>query len=282
MKKLLFASIVLATMAASPALAADPGVPMEEAPVASAFFGFIEGSYLFDEKGGGTRRGFLDGPQQNAGDGWGGAAHLGYRFSGPWDVSVRGRIWNHGEGEHFGVDPNEFAVSSSDGFHVDGQIGYTANLGSGTEIRGFAGIRYLQWKQEAGFFPDAPLGCCGIQSDTDGLGPVVGFDFEHPFTDKLSLIGGAELAVLFGERSLTGGPTTVPAPIDDSETFYHLSGTIGAQYNFTENLGLAAGYRADLITDAVPETDFLDMANHGESDVLNHTIFARLSFKFAN
>lgn len=281
MNKLLLAAAVSgATL--FPAMAADLTEPV--AASEPTLFGYIEGAYLFKEAGDGIVQRTAP-PTVKAGDGGSGAGEIGYRLDSNWDVAARFRIWSLGAGEtDHGGPVNDFGVDASKGYHIDAQVGYRPNIAPDLNLRTFAGIRYLRWDQDYGFHPDAPLNCCFMNTKATGVGPVIGLDGSYGVTEKISIIGGAELAVLFGDLDQNGGTGIhTGAPDSVSRTFLNAGGYVGAQYNFTDKIGLALGYRADLITNAgFSEFNLNGTAPDGKSDILVHGVFARLAFKFGN
>lgn len=282
MKKLLLAVAISGT-ALFPAMSADLAEPV----VANepALFGYVEGGYLFKEIGDGIRQ-TTSLPFVNAGDGGSGAGELGYRLDGNWDVAARFRVWSLGAGEtDHGGSVNDFGVDASRGYHIDAQVGYRPNIAPDLNLRAFAGVRYLQWDQDYGFHPDSPLNCCFMNTKASGVGPVAGLDGSYGVSEKISIIGGAELAVLFGDLKQQSGPSVhSSAPESVSRTFLNAGGYIGAQYNFTDKIGLALGYRADLVTNAgFSEFNlFGNAAPDGKSDIVVQGVFARLAFKFGS
>ncbi len=167
------------------------------------WFGEINGLYASKNNGAGINSnnvGF-----STPGSGGGGNVRLGYRFNNPWDLAIGASYAKFNDGPHIGLPPaNEWSVTGASVFNLDGEAGYNMGFAWGG-LRPFFGVRYQQVQHEMGYHPDVPLGCCGNNTTSDGFGPRIGFDGSVHLTGPISLIGGADVALLFGRVTKGGG-----------------------------------------------------------------------------
>ena len=244
-----FLSGVLAIMAAvyiSPAKADDP------APAShNAFFGYIDGMYVFGNQGSGISAGFVgDGRSTRPGDGHGIAALIGTMITPYWDVALAGTYTSLGKGKDNGLaDPDSYGVDKAMGFSVDLQVGHHVTLPNLGMTRVYTGIRYLEWDQEHGFRPPVPAGCCFMNSDAYGIGPLAGFSGSTP-----------------------GNGT-------DARTLLNAQGRAGFALGLAEGINLHAGYKINWIGNATYTSQgFSDPSGaSGKGDVFNHGPFGGIT-----
>lgn len=282
MKKLLLGLLATSGICmAVPAMAADY-VPPEPAP-AGYFYGSFEGTYVLGDDGKGIQsgNGVIGGDRAKADDGFWISGHLGYVMPSGWDIRLGFGYADLSAGKTVGPAPsNEFGVDDEKMITVDAEAGYVFDLGEGSTVRPFFGIRYLQFKQDTGYHPDVPLGCCSMDSKFDGFGPRVGIEGAFAIADPIKLVGGADVSVLFGDIDFDGGTLYVPGSGKKNRTVFTAGGYLGFDFAITENVSFGAKYRAMYLDGASWDNAGLFVGPSGKGTNFIHGPTASLSFRF--
>lgn len=259
------------------ALAAD----IEPAPTSSsAFFGYIEGGYLFETN---THLREFDSPGFDAaesGDGWDGSGKLGYRMNDVWDIAVGGRYFDQSGGDR---NDDTFDWENTDGqyWNADLEFGYTTSMGGAT-VRPFLGVRYQEWEAD---FTDNVAPIFSGRVESWGVGPRIGFDASAPLSDGWSLFANADASVLFGDiesidTSTAGFGWFVPEK--RNRTFWTAGAKLGINWEIASSIELGAGYKVEWL-DGINYSAFgsgVSNSSAGSEGELIHGPFARLTFGF--
>jgi opacity protein-like surface antigen len=217
------------------AMAADPVVESS----AQAYF-HLDGTYVFGEEGSGIENGF-DPTEVFPGDGVWVSGYAGYTMSSGWDWRIGAGFADLSAGDTDGAGVDIYGVDDAKMFNLDADVGYVLDV-NGATVRPFLGLRYLEWDQDQGFHPDLPLGCCFMNSEFSGFGPKLGFEASAPLSDMFSIVGGADVSVLFGEIDYTAGTSSPASTGADNRTAFTASGFAGLDISLTENMSLGARY----------------------------------------
>lgn len=170
----------------------------------------------------------------------------GFRMPGPWDFAVGVFAADFKDGPHIGPPPaNEWSIADAKVLSIDAEVGFNQAFAWGG-IRPFAGLRYQQVTHTMRYHPDVPLNCCFNDTTGTGIGPRVGFDVAIPLGlgVPLSVIGGLDAALLFGDVTSVGGPSVASGSVN--RTMYDLGARIGLDWEFMPLWHVALGYRADV------------------------------------
>ncbi len=114
-------------------------------------------------------------------------------------------------------------ITSEDRTVVDFEVGKDLGIGSGTNLRAIAGLRYARQHSRLGFGATTNEGNYGAVASTsirlnrtfEGLGPRLGLTARLPITSSIGLSLGGSGSVLWGDHSLSGtaiDACTVAAP----------------------------------------------------------------------
>jgi opacity protein-like surface antigen len=225
-------------VSSSVALAADPYVVD---PAGHAYI-HLDGTYALSKGGSGIDSGNVPG-QDKLGDGFWVSGYAGYVMPSGWDWRVGAGFADLSRGKINGTGVNAYAVDDGKMFNVDLDVGYDMAL-AGATVRPSLGLRYLGWDQDQGYHPDAPLGCCGMETDFDGFGPKIAFDAVFPISDMFGFVGGADASVLFGEIDHSYGTGAVDPNGSRNRTAYTLGGYFGIDWALSDNISFGAKYRA--------------------------------------
>ncbi|MFT3673499.1 outer membrane protein [Aestuariivirga sp.] len=240
MSKLL-AGILLSSLAI-----AALNAPLRAADVAPSDpgHGYIQlnGTYAFGDVGSGIESTNIITPGDfKTGDGVWASAYFGYVTPYGWDWRVGVGGADLSQGKLRGTGNNRFGVDDAKMLNFDADIGY--QMGSGDiNFRPSLGIRYLGWDQDQGYHPDSPLGCCGLSSGFDGFGPKLGFDAAVPMSGGVSLVGGAEASVLFGNIDHDAGTSYSDPKGSKNRTAYTYGGYAGIDWAINNQLTIGARY----------------------------------------
>ena len=206
------------------------------------WFGEVNGMYAGTSNGSAINSNNVG--SSTPGSGAAGNIRLGYRFNSPWDLAIGAFYAKFKDGPHIEPPPaNEWSVTGASIFNLDGEAGYNMGFAWGG-LRPFFGVRYQQVQHQMGYHPDSPLGCCENSTTTNGFGPRIGFDGSYRLTGPLSLIGGADFAVLFG-RAVENGMAGTVANGSADRTIYNYGGHIGLDWEVMPLWHIAAGYRVE-------------------------------------
>jgi outer membrane protein OmpA-like peptidoglycan-associated protein len=225
------------------------------------------------------------------GDGFGGRAYLGYRFSNPYDLAIglqrswlsKGPTLSADLDDEGGVDTLR---QKADYWLIDLEAGYNM-MGSAHALRLFAGARLVQFDNDARGIEDngTPL-----QLDTRfrGIGPRIGIDgaFRLGEGSNFSLFAGGSASVLFGRikaDALRGGGPAVPASSHDTRTVWNAEGQLGISYDIAANTTIAVGYRGEYWRGVVFKNFEMDDADDfgasgGKGHRFMHGPFVRLAY----
>jgi hypothetical protein len=276
-------------VAMQPASAADmpvKAIPAMPPAIASGFFGYVQGMYVFEPNHGAGQFANTLGATAGAarpGDGLGGAFLIGYRFAGPWDVSfgMHHTRFRDGDRERFPACAPNFAQMTDPRItSADGSIGYNISTAQ-SATRMYAGVRYAQWKHH---LTDT---CNGRQNDaeTKAIGPRIGVDHSIKLGASTSLIMGANASFLFADVEDTvttpAGALIGASKID--RTVFQSGAHLAVGWNVTPLITLAAGYKFDHWVGMISNNAGFSAATGiggGRSNVLEHGPFARASYNF--
>lgn len=255
------------------------GADLTPAPESHAgFFGYIEGGYIFSTNS--HVKEFDDDGYDNAkaGDGWDGAAKLGYRFDNNWDVAIGGRYFDQSGGKR---NDDTYDWENTDGQYWNGdlEVGYSYFMDNSV-VRPFIGVRYQDWKSE--FTDNIGTPIYEGTNKSWGVGPRIGFDGSVGLSDQIRLFGGADASVLFGKIKAEANTDDYFDDSSDSRTFWTAGAKIGLGWAITPAVELGAGYKVEWL-DGINYKTFSDNDNgepHGRAGELIHGPFARLSFSF--
>jgi len=272
MKKVLLAGVAMGALMAGAAQA-------QVQSSAAGFFGTIDGLYSINSPGtGGMTQVFpLATERATVGDGFGGAARLGYAFGGAWDVAIAGSYTNFSGGtkKSYGPGlPGFTQMSDGELWTADLEVGYTIS-GPGYGVRPNLGVRYAHWTHT---FVDTNNTRVD-NAKSYGIGPKVGVDASMRLTDSISLIGGVETAFLFGkvkDRTTLGSSS-------DSRMIWQIGGKLGLDWEIAPLWHLAAGYRAtwwDGLISGNCCTLPGPLGASGRSGILDHGPFVRLAYNW--
>ncbi|MGE4014118.1 MAG: Lpg1974 family pore-forming outer membrane protein [Alphaproteobacteria bacterium] len=228
-----------------------------------------------------TNLGFVESKSGNAGNF---RVNAGYRFTGNWDIaaaytglrskSKTGSISTPAGSVDF---YNVIGPYRSYGYSAtveikqridiaDFEAGYNFKLGSRANLRAFAGVRFVNWRQDTNsqFFHNSdftsPLGddhaADHLEATYWGIGPRVGASGKIPIAQIgrgwLHVTGGIATAVLFGEArnqiTTTAYGPTYRDEFSKTKAVFNLEAKLGLAYAFPiwNWVGtLSAGYRFD-------------------------------------
>lgn len=282
------AALIAAATAIEPAAAADMPVkarPAVPPAIASGFFGYIEGMYVFEP---GDSAGQLANelpnvaPTASPGHGFGGAFLIGYRFAGPWDVA-------------FGMHHTKFQDGAREPFPIcgagtftqmrdpritsfDGNVGYNvATDQSATRIH--VGVRYARWKHH--LFDN----CNGLQNnaETTAIGPRIGLDHSFKMTSNTSMIIGGNGSILFAEVEdrVTTLPGVAVGTNKNDRTVFQAGAHVALGWQVAPLMTLAAGYKFDAWFGMISnQMGAFAPFGGGKSNVIEHGPFVRASYNF--
>ncbi|MGE4249864.1 MAG: Lpg1974 family pore-forming outer membrane protein, partial [Parvibaculaceae bacterium] len=242
-------------------------------------FGYLSGSYLFEDVVHGWRLfdvpGDVTTSKESFDDGYAIQGRLGYRWD-DWDMAIGGQYADFGEG---GVSSapgfEEQATIGADMWHVDAQAGYNLMLGD-TALRAALGVRYAEWHHtvDAG-----ALG--GLTHDWWGVGPRLEVNTDTPLAESLSLLFDAGAGILFGEIETEPrrGWTCLDCS-DETTTSLNADVRLGLGWTIAPGATLVAGYQAQYWDSVnVESSDTTGQGdNAGDSDHLIHGPFGSFNF----
>lgn len=290
MKKLLFATTAIVAFAAQVQFgqAADAG-PSGYVDFPTAYISF-EAGYDFnassenvDFEDDDDKLGDLNSLQPGDG-GWQGRVALGQRLNEDWDyrVSLSAVVLGADDAQDGEAEASQSASLQT----LDLEVGYhPADLGA-LEARLFAGIRGLHAQSETNWQADSSkLG--QFEDRVYALGPRIGMDLAVPLdTHAIALVGSVSGSVLFGsvqsDESYSGGFfDDYDISSSDSQTIWNVEGMAGVSFGIGESADLTLGYRAaqfsGLMVDRSDVDKAGDFSDSGQSDLLLHGPFARLT-----
>lgn len=288
-KSLLLGSVsaVAVSAAYAPALAQDLTIP--DGYSLSVEGGFLMGPNTFaeDKLGSFPSGGVID-IQDNVG--YRAAISLGKRIDPLWDLRV-GASLNHqlesistftffspGSGSSFsGEMRNDFDFEN-----LDFEVGYTPVLDENFQVRLFAGIRGLHYKDTLGFTATedkvgSPHYNVDLQSEFIGAGPRIGASASTRFGDSnfgmSGMVSGAVIHGLerrSGQASVTtfSGGSIYSGSFTEEEwkTVLDVAASLGLDYHVAEQTKLTLGYRAEQLFNVgggFPGGDSSDRLVHG-------------------
>jgi opacity protein-like surface antigen len=201
-----------------------------------------------------------------------------------WDLRIGAGYADLGAGDTVGEEADIYGVDDAKMLNLDANAGYQLELGGGN-VRPFLGIRYLEWDQDQDFHPSVPAGCCSMDSEFWGIGPQVGFDATFGLTERLSLVAGADAAVLFGDIDFEWGTNPAePSDGSDSRTVFNAGAYAGLEFAVTETMSFGARYRLMYLDGSSYDTqafdDNINTPPSGKASNLLHGPSASLTVKF--
>ncbi|HEX2843264.1 Lpg1974 family pore-forming outer membrane protein [Hyphomicrobium sp.] len=261
----------------------------------------------------------LTGPQAklDEGDGWGGAAALGYTWSSGWSAAVRYRRLEADDrggpydpgimafapsipfvpgGIPFGVLDATTEVDSQALF-VDVEVGKDLSV-SGGRLQLFGGVSYASIERDVAIKSD-DCGCIPFAlrmgNDFHGVGPKIGFRGGLPLNGTISVVGGGSVAALFGTSKFTSrldDPLFPPNSFKDSND--RTVAALDAHAGLAIGVGfgtLTLGYRIDAVIGAldtdqrvsalVASTGYPQIGDRHD-DFVEHGPFARFTLPIAS
>ena len=240
------------------------------------WFGEIDGMYATKDNGSGINSNNVGYSTPGSGDGVSG--RLGYRFNSPWDVALGVFYAKFNNGPDIGFQPdNLWSVTGASALNIDVELGYNMDFSWGA-LRPFFGARFQEVRDEMGYHPDAPLGCCFNNTTGQGFGPRLGFDGSIHLVGPVSLIGGADVALLTGQLNGTGGPEVASGTA--TRTIYNYGGRIGLDWEFMPLWHVAAGYRIDVSNGSFFTQEGFIAAPSGGGNLVVQGPFAGVRYNF--
>lgn len=182
----IFAAAVATILASAPAMAIDAA-----APVASPFFGYFEGGYVFQSP---VQQWQLFGPDYvntgltGPGAGWRGKASIGYHPGGTWEIVAALEGGSESDGP---ISTGSFLNGQlhDDHWIVDGLAAYELS----PDWKLGAGVRWANWNNHIDTSNTAR-----INHSFYGIGPRIELDGSMPFGDSVTLESDLGASVLFG------------------------------------------------------------------------------------
>ena len=249
------------------------------------WFGSVDGNYVIDTTGKGSSE--FSGPgfgHRVPGGGWGANGLLGYGFGGGWDIAATGNYMDlaHGKADAGSNPPYAARITDMKIWGGGVQLGYSMK-GAGYNVRPFLGVSYQRWDSEFHDFIGTPF-------STDvrawGVGPKLGFDAAVTLSGPLSLLVGADVAVLFGHIKDSKNANWLADPGlngSDNRTFFTAAARVALDWEISPLVHLAAGYKAEWL-DGVnyrsldPNDGGPGGAPSGRAHMLMHGPFVRLAY----
>jgi Legionella pneumophila major outer membrane protein precursor len=231
MKQSAFAFFLVAASALSQAAYAGP-VEIE-----------VDGVISRGEEGSGIQNGF-DPREVFVGDGFWTSARLTFGLGNVGSVRVGLAIANMGQGDgNGGGGANEYGIDEAKLKQFD--LDYLLNPIStaGATVQPFVGLRSLSWGQDHGFRPDAPLGCCLMNSDFKGVGPRLGADVSVPMASGLTFQAGVDASYLVGDIDYEYASTSGSADRDVKT----IGGYIGLDYALSDASAIGLRYKVQVM-----------------------------------
>ena len=259
----------------------------------SAFISF-EGGYLFNSSprnvafdSNDSELGSLDSlrPGEN---GWQGRFEFGQRVSETWDYKIGLSAIALGSDSTDDNGARSEASQDMDLQILDLEAGYHLGGMDSVEARLFAGVRGLHARSQASWQADDGDKLGEFDDEVYALGPRLGVDLAVPMnTHDIALVGSVSGSLLFGkidsEESYRGDPLFTDYDIDtsDTQTLWNVEGMAGVAFGIGERADLTLGYRVaqfgDLAVDRSDIDKTGDFSANGQSDLLLHGPFARLT-----
>lgn len=263
-------SLLLGSVSAVAVNAATTAAQAQDAMVPDGYFFSVEGGFLMsdntlaeDKLGSIGSAGVVD-IQDNRG--YRAAISLGKRIDPFWDLRIRGSI-NHqresvssftttsGGSGFFGTYRTDFDFEN-----LDFEVGYMPALDGNFNVRLFAGVRGLHFRDSQAFsLTEDKLGGLMVDLDVDsefiGAGPRLGASASTRLGDSnFGISGMVAGAMIHGVQRTTasetvssGGSLIVDGTLTDEEwkTILDIEGSLGLDYFFAEQTKLTLGYRAE-------------------------------------
>ncbi|MCA3574000.1 MAG: hypothetical protein IOC86_08780 [Aestuariivirga sp.] len=292
MRRFLLATTAIAALAAHVQMAqAADATGYADYP--SAFISF-EGGYYFnasqenvDFDDDDSELGNLD-SLRPGGNGWQGRFELGQRLNETWDFKIGLSAIALGSDSTDDNDARSDASQDMDLQILDLEAGYHLGGMDSVEARLFAGVRGLHARSQTSWHADEGDKLGEFDDEVYALGPRVGVDLAVPMdTHDIALVGSVSGSLLFGtvdsEASYRGDPIFNDYDTDttDTQTLWNVEGMAGVAFGIGERADLTLGYRVaqfgDLAVDRSDVDKAGDFSANGESDLLLHGPFARLT-----
>jgi hypothetical protein len=236
------------------------------------FFGSLSGWYQFS----GNNDDFLAAPsgfitgKPGPGDGIGGGARAGYRFS-DWDLALLGRYTWYDK-SHGSIPPALITVwERARGGVGDLEIGYTMAALDGAAVRLAAGPRLVWWHHHG----EASNGGAGTTRYFGGGGAVKA-NVAWTLAPSFSLFAGAEASLTYGKSKGnfgTGG-------IDRQTTATSIGGEVGVAWEVAPLVNVGIGYMLDAWWSAGRRFDILGGRYSEGINRFNHGPFVRLAYNW--
>lgn len=239
------------------------------------WFGYVEGRYAVEPSSGILHNDFPNHDNTvSFGDGWGGAARLGYRFRHLWDVALSGSFTDYSAGSTNSVCCNSRRTDGSL-TTADVQLGYTVVGAPGLTARLFTGLRYVELSSDL----NDPGNGYKHDGRSRGFGVVSGIEVTAPLAHRVNFVGGIEGSLLAGRvRDRITGSFNVSGT-DDRE-FVQIGGHAGLSFALNPSTSFVAGYRLNNWIGIESEVALKSpsfTAGGGQADHLDHGPFVRLN-----
>lgn len=290
MRRFLLTSTAIAALAAHVHLAhAADATGYADYP--SAFISF-EGGYFFNASSENVDFDDTDSDLGNldsltpGGSGWQGRFEIGQRLNETWDYKIGLSAIALGSDSTDDGSVNADASQDMDLQILDLEAGYHMGGMDAVDARIFAGVRGLHARSDTSWQSDADkLG--QFEDEVYALGPRIGVDLAVPMdTHDIALVGSVSGSLLFGtvdsEVSYRGEfYNDYDIDTTDTQTMWNVEGMAGVAFGIGERADLTLGYRVaqfgDLAVDRSDIDKTGDFSANGQSDLLLHGPFARLS-----
>lgn len=199
----------------------------------------IDGVSARGQQGSGIQNGF-DPSEAFVGDGIWAGARLTFGLGNVGNVRVGLGVANMGQGNgNGGGGFNEYGIDRAKLKQFDVDYLFSPVSAGGATVQPFVGLRALSWGQDHGFRPDAPLGCCLMNSDFKGVGPRLGADVSAPMNGGFTFQAGVDASYLVGDIDYQYATTSGSADRDVKT----LGGYIGLDYAISDASTIGLRYK---------------------------------------
>lgn len=236
-----------------------------QVPEQRGMFGHIDGRWMWL---GGERIETAQITEQRTTSGPGGQALIGFKLTPHWDIALAGDV----QGLLTQITQLRGGTLSTDANHqhFDLEVGYSEGW---WRVNG--GLRGLRFQQ------NAALNVPGVNTSAQrlllGIGPKIGFGARGALSDSWAVIGGADLALLYGMFEDTGSGLPI-----SSATYSRIVPQVGAELGLswrsadTPSLAFTAGGR---IATSFNTTIVADGTQTGT--LFEYGPFVRIAYNFA-
>ena len=229
--------------------------PAQAQVQAPGFFGSATG-WWYPWNSTGSKFNYFDSDDANShskpGDGPGGKAYAGYRFSNPYDIAVGLQgTWlskgKKGNAIDSGTPSSPFNIQQKAWYWAgDVELGYNGSDGMQLGYRLFAGARYVEWKHTSNGLSNEGGNVTATDKFT-GWGPRIGASGAYRFGpgSNWSLFADVAGAYLLGSRHAHATTGEGPGSAKNGKNSWNAEGEVGLSYDVGSNVNIGAGYRGE-------------------------------------